>query len=772
MNKIELLSPAGSLESLYAAVQNGADAVYLGGQKFSARAYASNFDEENMKAAVNYCHLYGVRVYVTLNTLIKESEMDEAVKYAAFLYDIGVDALLVQDIGLFHSIKSALHDFEIHASTQMTIHNAEGALFLEEAGFKRIVLSRELGLDEIKKISSELGIETEIFVHGALCICYSGQCLMSSMIGGRSGNRGRCAQPCRLQYTLEGTDGRSSSGYLLSPKDVCTIEDIKSIINTGTASLKIEGRMKRPEYVAGVVSSYRRAIDAADGINSQADTRAEYKNLLQLFNREGFSRAYLYGNKGKDMMAYNYPKNTGIEIGRVQKDGSVSLKEPVKADDGIRVGESGFKISKIVYNGDKAFIYPKAYKVGDVLYKTSDADLQLKLEESFRNPYHRKIELPLTAYFKLGEPFRISSQYRENHISYSGEMIQKAEKRPTAAEKIIEGLEKSGDTPIKFKDIKFEYFDEGFLPVSSINSARRGLTQKIEEFLLKDYDRNSDIYVSSVSHADKARTMNVTHDSIACVCSKDQLKAVLESGITPACDIFMKNSDLRVEDIKGKGVYLKVPNIIKDEFEQICTIINDNLNYMEGLVTANLGIIRRFKDKTNIIGDYKLNVMNSSGLEFYGNFMDLVCLSVEMNKRELAEIARNAAFSLQTLVYGRIELMVSEYCPMGCVYGGKSESSGCSGACKDGDFYLRDRMNSRFLIKPDMYCRSHIYNSVPLNLISNINEIVDMGMKKFRLDFIDEGYEETLHVLNSYKEGVWKDQFEGYTRGHYKRGVE
>jgi putative protease len=772
MKKTELLSPAGSMESLYAAVQNGADAVYLGGQKFSARAYASNFDEENMKAAVDYCHLYGVRVYVTLNTLIKESEMDEALKYAAFLCDIGVDALIIQDVGLFYSIKSNLPDFEMHASTQMTIHNGEGALFLKEAGFKRIVLSREMSLSEIEIVSSEFDIETEIFIHGALCICYSGQCLMSSMIGGRSGNRGRCAQPCRLKYTLEGTDGNHSSGYLLSPKDVCTIEDIKSIIKTGTSSLKIEGRMKRPEYVAGVVSSYRRAIDAAAGLNPQADIRSEYKNLLQLFNREGFSKAYLYGNKGKDMMAYNYPKNTGIEIGRVQKDGSVLLKEPLEVNDGIRAGESGFTISKIVYKGEKAFIYPKAYKEGDILYKTSDANLQSKLGESFRIPYLKKIEFPLRVYFNVGEPFRLTARVRENDISYSGDVVQKAEKRPTTEGKIIEGLEKSGDTPIKFKNIEFDCFNEGFLAVSSINSARRGLIQKIEEFILKEYDRNSHNDVLSNQHINRERSMNVTPDAIACVCRKDQLDAVLESGIAPACDIFMKHSDITINDIKDRGIYLKVPNIIKGEFEEICSIISDNLDHIGGLVTANLGIIKRFKDKTRIIGDYKLNVMNSRSSEFYKNYMDSVCLSVELNKKELAEIARNTIFSLQMLIYGRIELMVSEYCPIGCVYGGKSERSGCSGACKDGDFYLRDRMNSRFLIKPDMYCRSHIYNSVPLNLIPNINEIAGMEIKKFRLDFIDEDYEETSEVLRSFKKGTWEDQFEGYTRGHYKRGVE
>ena len=245
MNKIELLAPAGSMESLIAAINNGADAIYLGGSKFSARAYASNFDNETMMKAVDYAHSYNVKVYVTMNTLLKQNELKEALKYVGYLYEIGVDALIIQDTGLINLCKDVYPEFELHASTQMTVHNGEGALYFTEKGLQRIVLSRELTLDEIKYISKDLGIETEIFVHGALCVCYSGQCLMSSMIGGRSGNRGRCAQPCRMQYTLKGETTGQRKGYILSPKDTCLIDDIEGLIKSGTSSLKVEGRMKR-----------------------------------------------------------------------------------------------------------------------------------------------------------------------------------------------------------------------------------------------------------------------------------------------------------------------------------------------------------------------------------------------------------------------------------------------------------------------------------------------------------------------------------------------
>ncbi|MEA4825238.1 MAG: peptidase U32 family protein [Clostridium sp.] len=392
MDKIELLAPAGSMESIYAAVQNGADAVYIGGTKFSARAYASNFDEENMIRALEYCHLYNVKVYVALNILIKEEEVNEALEYIKFLYKIGVDALIIQDTGIAELIKRNFPDFEIHASTQMTVHNGEGAILLNELGFKRIVLSRELSLKEIKYISKDLGIETEVFIHGALCICYSGQCLMSSIIGGRSGNRGRCAQPCRLPYEIiNKKSGSIKKGYILSPKDICTLENIKDIIESGASSIKIEGRMKRPEYVAGVVSAYRKAIDEAYNTLGVSDSKAnskdnalekfnlqsEEKKLLQLFNRQGFSKAYMYGNVGKDMMAYNLPKNTGVMLGKVNKDLTIKLEENINLQDGIRFGEDGFTIFKIVkgsenvskaVRGDIVKLKPTKYKAGDILY--------------------------------------------------------------------------------------------------------------------------------------------------------------------------------------------------------------------------------------------------------------------------------------------------------------------------------------------------------------------------------------------------------------------
>ena len=380
MKNVELLAPAGSMESLIAAINNGADAIYLGGSKFSARAYASNFDNETMMKAVDYAHSYGVKVYVTMNTLLKQNELKEALKYVGYLYEIGVDALIIQDSGLINLIKNIYPKFELHASTQMTVHNGDGALYFYEKGFQRIVLSRELSLDEIKYISNDLGIETEIFVHGALCVCYSGQCLMSSMIGGRSGNRGRCAQSCRMQYTLKGEVSGERKGYLLSPKDTCLIEDIDAIIKSGTSSLKVEGRMKKPEYVAGVTQNYRKAIDKVEK-QTKFDLSKGKNQLAQLFNRQGFAKAYLYKNTGKDMMSFNYAKNTGVFIGKVQDNGEVILEADVALGDGIRFDDDGFTLSKIMLKVKEVkdiidkYVYSKIVYSFDELMETVDGSI-------------------------------------------------------------------------------------------------------------------------------------------------------------------------------------------------------------------------------------------------------------------------------------------------------------------------------------------------------------------------------------------------------------
>lgn len=776
--KIELLAPCGNIDSLHAAVQNGASAVYLGGSRFSARASALNFDDENMIYAVNYCHSYGVKIYVTVNTLIKDSEIKDVLVYVKFLYEIGVDALIIQDTGLTYLIKQNFPDLELHASTQMTIHNGEGAKYFKNSGFSRIVLSRELGLNEIEYISNNLNMETEIFVHGALCICYSGQCLMSSSIGTRSGNRGRCAQPCRMPYTLlDKTGKREFKGYVLSPKDMCTLEDVPQIISSNTSSLKIEGRMKRPEYVAGVVGIYRRAIENAYE-NKEFDCGGETKKLMQLFNREGFSKAYMFGNVGKDMMAYNFPKNTGLILGEANRDFSVTLREGIKIKDGVRVGEGGFTVSKIIKDymevteaksGDNVRLMPTFYAYKDKLYKTSDVELLQNLSKSYSDIYGRKSNLSIECYFKVGEPLELSCECDGKVFKASGELVQKAINRPVEMKKVKENILKTGNTPFNIKSIKFSVFEDGFLPISAINNTRRELINKILDSL-HDMSKRSKDKKLDFNRVEKQDTSMVK--LLVSVYNMEQLRVCKEVDVKVIMvNFFNKKCDIKIQDVVGMNLYLKIPNIIKGEFGFICEFIEKNLLNISGIVTANAGIISRFREKTKVIGDYKLNIFNKYSLDFFSNSLKGTYLSVELNRKELGDVVKNAPLPCGVIIYGKLEAMVSEYCPIGSTFGGKTTSKMCENECTKGEYTLRNKMGEEFLIRTDNYCRSHIYNVLPINLIDSIRDINGLGNILLRIDFVDESGEEVKQVLTSYKTGepIIDKKF---ARGHYKRGVE
>jgi len=779
MQKIELLAPAGSMESLYAAINSGADAVYLGGSKFSARAYASNFDNENMKIAVDYCHSYGVNIYVTMNTILKENELSDAIKYVGYLYEIGVDALIIQDLGLLKLIQENYKDFQVHASTQMTIHNGEGALYFKEKGFTRVVLSRELSLDEIEYISKKLGVETEIFIHGALCVCYSGKCLMSSMIGGRSGNRGRCAQPCRMLYTLKSKNMGEKKGFLLSPKDICTIENIKDIIKSGTTSLKVEGRMKRPEYVAGTVKNYRGAIDK-EIKNQKYNAIAGTRTLLQLFNREGFSKAYMYKNVGKDMMSYSFPKNTGIEIGTADESGEIILKENIILGDGIRFGEKGFTLSKIIKDrnevkeanrGDKVKLFPKEYRKGDVLFRTASKALFDSLEDSMK-AFYRKIDLKGYVEFKIGQNISLGAVFLGKVYEVQGDIVEKPLNKAVDKERITDALKKSGEYPYKIDDIEFKEYEDGFIKVSALNNLRRELFHKIQKEITAKYRRRREIGENAIKPLKEAPAVEMLFTCI----TKAQLNILIEEGVRDiGVDLCSREKDAikikDIEDISDVNLYIVTPEIIKGEFNSIVDVIEKVKTKISGIITSNAGIINLYKDELNVIGDYKQNIINSQSLSFARRDMGIVSLSLELNRREIKEIMRSKITSVACSIYGKTELMISEYCPIGSTFGEKSKDKECNGVCMKDSFTLVDRMNEGFRVMTDNYCRSHILNNVPLNLIEELEDLKSMGIETFRLDFKDESSLETKNVLDMLS-GKYNIDGKLYTKGHYRRGVE
>ena len=786
MNKIEVLAPAGTIESLYAAINKGADAVYLGGNKFSARAYASNFDNENMQKAIDYAHSYGVKIYVTINTILKENEIEEAVRYVGYLYEIGADALIIQDLGLFKRIKEEYPDLELHASTQMTIHNGEAAIYFKEKGFHRLVLSREMTIEEIKHISTDLNIETEMFVHGAICVSYSGQCLMSSIIGGRSGNRGRCAQPCRMEYTLKGEKSGEQKGHLLSPKDMCTIDDVKDIVESGTHSLKIEGRMKRPEYVAGVVDNYRKAVDKVL-FKTKYNVQEGKGQLLQLFNRSGFTNAYLKGNTGKDMMSFNSPKNAGVPLGLVDKAGGIKLKESLSLGDGIRYRDKGFSVSKILLNGkevtsanrgDVVKLFPIDYKKGDELFKSLNKQLFDDLEDYIK-PYNKKISLDAKVKFIVDSPIEITILHNNKEYIFTGEVVQKAEKRPLDKERVEEALKKSGDVPFKLNKIEFTHFEDGFLRIADLNNLRRDAFEGIIKSICKESRRKRPKKEDKKASPIKQNNTDIT-EVYSCI-TKEQLQALLDSNVKNiAFDIFSREMGaLRASDIidtfenysKDLNLYVKTSSIIKGEFDRVCSSIDKVKPYIKGLITSNIGLINVYKDSLMIIGDYKLNIMNSQSLAFYQNEITIPTLSMELNRGEIKEILRNNKGNNAYVIYGKPELMISEYCPIGSTFGGRKTNVNCNAICTRDRFTLIDRVNERNRVMTDLFCRSYILNPVPLNLFDEVNNLKEIGIKTFRFDFRDESYKDVIKVLNMYRNSEDYDR-SNYTKGQFRRGIE
>ena len=443
MIKGELLAPAGSYEGLQAVIRAGADAVYIGGNMFGARAYADNPDTEKLKKAIDFTHIHGKKIYLAVNTLLKNQELyGQLYDFMAPFYEQGADGVIVQDFGVLSFLKKEFPEIPIHASTQMTVTGPEGARLLQQAGVSRVVPARELSLEEIKTIHQETGMEIECFVHGALCYCYSGMCLFSSMLGGRSGNRGRCAQPCRLPYEVHSQGkilNNRDSQYVLSPKDMCTIDILPEILEAGVYSLKIEGRMKRPEYAAGVTSIYRKYLDLLEkNPREYKVSETDRKILLDLYQRDGFNQGYYHQHNGRDMMAVvNYKE---------QKKGK---KNPVSRNEKL------FEELKRHY-------------------------LDTKTQEKIYGNLILFAESP--AILDLG--------FRDTHVHIQGETAEAASKQPLSAERLEKQMRKTGDTPFVFDRLDVMTDEKSFLPMQSLNALRREGLKKLQEAYLSKFKRD------------------------------------------------------------------------------------------------------------------------------------------------------------------------------------------------------------------------------------------------------------------------------------------
>lgn len=802
-DRVEILAPAGSMECLKAAITAGADAVYTGGALFGARAYAHNLTEEELLEAIDYVHLHGRRLYLTVNTLIKDREMEKQMyDYLLPYYRQGLDAVIVQDIGLFRFIRKHFPDLPIHASTQMTLTGVDGAKFLEKEGAQRIVTSRELSMAEVKKIADETELEIESFVHGALCYCYSGQCLFSSFIGGRSGNRGQCAQPCRLLYR---TPEAKSPQYLLSLKDICTLELIPEMIESGIYSFKIEGRMKKPEYAAAVAFQYRKYADlylkyyeecpaeedpAAYAMKKYRVREEDRQMLLDLYNRGGFHTGYYHTQNGREMISLNRPNHAGVPAVKVlaKKGRNVTAKAltdlypqdiielPMRKG---REKADNYTCKDAVRKGMNVQIPVFAdtpFKRDEIWMRTRNSTLIDTLREEFVNG---KIKERICGTFRLypQEKATLTVKCRDAEITVAGEKAQEALSQPMSRERIEKQLRKTGNTEFEFSFLKAEIGEKVFLPMQSLNELRREALETLEKVICEKYRRSGEVKDPEEDKTELSMEEEVLSGWTASVRTAEQMEVILEEEaigrIYVDCTMFPRiwEKDSYVEWITkvhaaGKEIYLVMPYIFRERTRKQYEAAYNRIfgAGWDGILIANYESFAFLKEHGytgRIMTDYNLYEFNQESRKFWkekGVFE--FTAPVELTERELQDLRVKDG---EVIVYGYLPMMISA----GCI---QKTTRGC--LKKSGQTTITDRYRNPFVVKNECdYCYNILYNYVPLYLGDRMEEVYQIGPGRIRLMFTTERQQEVRQILSAYFEG--KELPEGtYTRGHWKRGIK
>ena len=802
-DRVEILAPAGSMECLKAAIAAGADAVYTGGALFGARAYAHNLTEEELLEVIDYVHLHGRRLYLTVNTLIKDREMEKQMyDYLLPYYRQGLDAVIVQDIGLFRFIRKHFPDLPIHASTQMTLTGVDGAKFLEKEGAQRIVTSRELSMAEVKKIADETELEIESFVHGALCYCYSGQCLFSSFIGGRSGNRGQCAQPCRLLYR---TPEAKRPQYLLSLKDICTLELIPEMIESGIYSFKIEGRMKKPEYAAAVAFQYRKYADlylkyyeecpaeedpAAYAMKKYRVREEDRQMLLDLYNRGGFHAGYYHTQNGREMISLNRPNHAGVPAVKVlaKKGRNVTAKAltdlypqdiielPMRKG---REKADNYTCKDAVRKGMNVQIPVFAdtpFKRDEIWMRTRNSTLIDTLREEFVN---EKIKERICGTFRLypQEKATLTVKCRDAEITVAGEKAQEALSQPMSRERIEKQLRKTGNTEFEFSFLKVEIGEKVFLPMQSLNELRREALETLEKVLCEKYRRSGEVKDPEEDKTELSMEEEVLSGWTASVRTAEQMEVILEEEaigrIYVDCTMFPRiwEKDSYVEWITkvhaaGKEIYLVMPYIFRERTRKQYEAAYNRIfgAGWDGILIANYESFAFLKEHGytgRIMTDYNLYEFNQESRKFWkekGVFE--FTAPVELTERELQDLRVKDG---EVIVYGYLPMMISA----GCI---QKTTRGC--LKKSGQTTITDRYRNPFVVKNECdYCYNILYNYVPLYLGDRMEEVYQIGPGRIRLMFTTERQQEVRQILSAYFEG--KELPEGtYTRGHWKRGIK
>lgn len=721
MKKTELLAPVGSKESLIAAIEAGCDAVYLGGTFFGARKFASNFNETEMKEAVLYAHQYGVKVYVTANTLIYENEIEGFLKYMEFLQKINVDAVIMQDIGMMDKVRKTYPNLSIHASTQMHIHNLEGAKLLEKLGLERTVLARETDIETIKKIRENTNIQLEIFVHGALCMCYSGQCLMSSLIGGRSGNRGTCTQCCRLPYDFySGNHKVNKDSYLLSTKDLNTLSHLNELLDLNIDSLKIEGRMKSPEYVYQVVHIYRMAIDAYYE-KKKIDLTEEVRKLQIIFNRK-FTKGFLFHEENNQFINPYRPNHMGVEIGKVisYQNGfaTILLSESLNRLDGIRIvgkEDIGFTVLKMFFHkkevqkgkkGDTISIkVDQKVGIGDIVLKTKDVELIEEIHEKIKQR-NRKVKLIGKLIAKKNEPLKLIVDWNQQKIEIEGDLVEESVNYPTTEQDLSHSLSKLGNTVFTFEKLFIEKDENIFVRVFSVNEMRRKMVDQLLEMSNLSKPLLKKEYKITLREEIEEPGFSVL------VTSQKDYEAVKNKKIK---SIYL-NKDLYYS-IEDDRKVLKLGRVIS----------NYNTLHLDALI-GELGGLESYP---NCITDFSLNVVNSYSVAFLQSMgARRITLSYELNDNQIEDLINgyknryHIKPNLEWIVSSVPEVMISKFNLLK-YFDVKNENN-----------YLKDGHGNKFPVKQedDKMIIQH-YKKIKL---LDYQKYFDMGIQTLRIQIEDK----------------------------------
>lgn len=777
IKKTEILAPVGNMDMLYAAVKGGCDAVYLGGKLFSARAFADNFSIEDIKNIVEYCHLNNVKVYVAVNILIHDYEIKDALKYVYDLYNIDVDALIIQDLGLASLINKNLPDFDLHASTQINIYNEYGARQLKDMGFKRVVLSRETPYKEIKRIKENVDIELEVFIHGSLCVATSGQCLMSSYIGGRSGNRGKCAQPCRKNYTVYNSDFKiidSNEKAYLSTKDLCTYEDVKKLSDIGVDSLKIEGRMKKPEYVFTVVKEYKEKIS---GINHSTD------DLIEVSNR-GFTKGLIFDDYGinfAEVQRGNFSK--GITVGEVvytkNTPGIIFTQNMIKGDI-LNVESDRGRFYQITltknYNKGDRFVSDHIYdaKNKSEVRRISSRKIKNNLENALKQKSFKDINMKFIG--KMDDYPKLYLYYNNKVFEAKGtEKITKALNRPVDKENIYNQLSKIKDTDYSLSNLSIDIDENIFLPLKTLNKLRRNVINQLEnsrsnfnDRMYKDFNKAIIKYSDNKEYNDKKNINIELMDN----------KLIERINTKIINDIYIQ----KLEDMENiicleNNIFYKLPRFASsDDLFELKKNIDKYINNIDGFLINNLGDIKFIQENYSekiIIGDYGLNILNGFTLsETYNLKINRSTLSTELNIEEIKSITNFNIGDSELIISGYLTSMIMIQCPFSIIKKCK-DTKGCKNCNYAKGYYLKDEFKEMFkVIRINNY--TELFNSKKLETIDFIEELKKLRINNYRI-IVDESsldsdsIEDYYNALNNYS---YKNIFSDYTKGHYYRGIK